>query len=107
MLLAPLFVPASPYGSLAARNRADPNGGWFLPGPVFLAAWVVLALSYTYSGYTKFVSPSWVAGDNIGLVLPNPLARPSILRHLFFGMPPLFLALLTWAGLSVELLFSP
>ena len=107
MLLAHLFVPASPYGSLAARNRADPNGGWFLPGSVFLAAWVVLALSYTYSGYTKLLSPSWVAGDNIGFVLQNPLARTSILRDLFLWMPPIFLALLTWAVLYVELLFAP
>jgi len=38
MLLAHLFVPAAPYGSAAARGRTDPDGGWALPPPVFLAA---------------------------------------------------------------------
>jgi len=107
MLLAHLFVPASPYGSVDARNRADPGGDWAPPGAVFLAAWVVLALSYTYSGYTKLLSPSWVAGDNIAFVLQNPLARPWILRDFFLWLPPIFLTGLTWTVLYVELLFAP
>jgi hypothetical protein len=80
MLLAHLFVPPGPFGSLAARGRPDPDGKWSLPPAVFLSAWVVLALSYSYSGYTKLLSPSWVAGDNIAFVLQNPLARPWFLR---------------------------
>jgi predicted DCC family thiol-disulfide oxidoreductase YuxK len=107
MLLAHLFVPGSPYGSLAARNRTDPGGEWLLPRPVFLAAWVVLALSYSYSGYTKLLSPSWVAGDNIAFVLQNPLARAWILRDFLLWLPPIFLTLLTWFVLYVELLFAP
>ena len=31
MLLAHLFVPSAPYGSWAARGRADPGNGWRLP----------------------------------------------------------------------------
>jgi len=31
LLLAHLFVPAAPYGSMAARGRVDPAGGWHLP----------------------------------------------------------------------------
>ena len=48
MLLAHLFVPPAPYGSLTARGRADPAGGWHMPQPIVVAAWVVLALSYSY-----------------------------------------------------------
>jgi predicted DCC family thiol-disulfide oxidoreductase YuxK len=107
MLLAHLFVPTAPYGSVSGRNRADPDGGWSLPRPVFLAMWVVLALSYSYSGYTKLLSPSWVAGDNIAFVLENPLARPWFLRDFFLWLPPIFLTLLTWTVLYVELLFAP
>lgn len=107
MLLAHLFVPAAPYGSTSARGRNDPDGGWSLPRPVFLAAWVVLGLSYTYSGYTKLLSPSWVAGDNIAFVLENPLARAWILRDFFLWLPPIFLTLLTWTVLYVELFFAP
>lgn len=107
MLLAHLFIPAAPYGSTAARGRADPDGGWLMPRSVYLAAWVVLALSYSYSGYTKLLSPSWVAGDNIAYVLQNPLARPWILRDFFLWLPAVFLSILTWTVLAVELLFAP
>ena len=107
MLLAHVFVPAAPFGSVSARSRPDPDGGWSLPGSVFLAAWVVLALSYSYSGYTKLLSPSWVAGDNIAFVLDNPLARFWILREIFLWLPPVFLTGLTWTVLYVELLFAP
>ncbi len=107
MLLAHLFVPSAPYGAAAALGRTDPDAGWSLPRPVFLAAWVVLALSYTYSGYTKLLSPSWVAGDNIAFVLQNPLAREWLLRDFFLWLPPIFLTLLTWTVLCVELLFAP
>ena len=107
MLLAHLFVPAAPYGSASARDRVDPDGKWSHSRPVFFAAWVVLALSYSYSGYTKLLSPSWVAGDNIAFVLQNPLARPWFLRDFFLWLPPIFLTLLTWTVLYVELLFAP
>jgi predicted DCC family thiol-disulfide oxidoreductase YuxK len=107
MLLAHLFVPSAPYGSVAARGRSDPDGGWVLPSAVFLASWVVLAVSYSYSGYTKLLSPSWVAGDNIAFVLQNPLARPWMLRDFFLWLPSIFLTLLTWTVLYVELLFAP
>src|SRR5258708_1832541 len=106
MLLTHHFVPVRPYGSIAARRRPDLDGKWTLPRPVFLAAWVVLALTYTYSGYTKLWSPSWVAGDNIAYVLQNPLARPWILRDFMLWLPPIFLKLLTWTVLYVELLFA-
>ncbi|MCH9764587.1 MAG: DCC1-like thiol-disulfide oxidoreductase family protein [Alphaproteobacteria bacterium] len=107
MLLAHLFIPTAPYGSLAARGRTDPGNRWELPTGVFLAGWVILALTYSYSGYTKLLSPSWVAGDNIGYVLTNPLARDWFLRDLFLALPPMFLKLLTWFILAIELLFAP
>jgi predicted DCC family thiol-disulfide oxidoreductase YuxK len=107
MLLAHLFVPAAPYGSVLARGRLDPDGRWLFPRGVFLAAWVVLALSYSYSGYTKLLSPSWVAGDNIAYVLQNPLARPWLLRDFLLWIPPIFLTVLTWTVLCVELAFAP
>lgn len=107
MLLAHLFVAPAPYGAVSARGRADPDGEWTLRPAVFLAAWVVLAVSYSYSGYTKLLSPSWVAGDNIAFVLQNPLARSWFLRDFLLWLPPIFLTLLTWTVLYVELLFAP
>jgi hypothetical protein len=51
-----------------------------LPRHLFAAAWVALALSYSPSGYTKLLSPAWVDGETIRLVLENPLARDHALR---------------------------
>jgi hypothetical protein len=42
LLLSHLFVPKAPYGSLAARGRPDPAGGWRLPAPIWIGTWVVL-----------------------------------------------------------------
>lgn len=107
MLLAHLFIPKAPYGSLAARGRSDPGNGWEFPKEIFLAAWIVLALTYSYSGYTKLLSPSWVAGENIAYVLDNPLARDWFLRDFFLAVPPVLLKGLTWFILVIELLFAP
>lgn len=107
MLLAHVFLPAAPYGSLAARGRLDPGNNWTFSQGVFLAGWVILALTYSYSGYTKLLSPSWVSGDNVSYVLTNPLARDWFLRDLFLTLPPVLLKLLTWLILGIELLFAP
>ena len=107
MLLAHLFIPSAPYGSWAARGRPDPGGDWRFPAAVFLAGWIVLALSYSYSGYSKLLSPSWVSGDAVGYVLENPLARDYFLRDFLLWLPPILVMLVTWGILYVELLFAP
>lgn len=107
MLLAHLFIPQAPYGSLEARSRPDPGGSWRMPAEVFAAGWVVLALSYSYSGYTKLLSPSWVDGNTLAYVLENPLARDWFLRDAFLLLPPWLLQGITGFILWVELLFAP
>src|SRR5438270_824416 len=76
LLLAHAALPPAPYGSWAARGRTDPANGWRMPEGIFLAAWILMALGYTYSGVTKLVSPSWTDGPALARVLDNPLARP-------------------------------
>lgn len=107
LLLAHLFVPPAPFGSWAARGRIDPRGGWQMPRPLHHAAWAVMALGYSYSGWTKLVSPSWVDGTAMARVLANPLARPSVVRDAILAMPPIFLQLSTWGALALELLYAP
>lgn len=107
MLLAHCFLPRAPFGSLAARRRIDPGGGWRMPPAIYGAAWIVMALAYSYSGYTKLVSPSWVDGSALSRVLENPLARPIFLRELALAMPPILLSVATWAGLALELFYAP
>jgi predicted DCC family thiol-disulfide oxidoreductase YuxK len=107
LLLMHACVPPAPYGSAAARGRADPAGGWRMPPALFGAAWTVMALGYTYSGYTKLISPSWVDGTAIRRVLENPLARPTPLREALLALPDWLLAIGTWGGLGLELAFAP
>ena len=107
LLLAHLAVPAAPYGSVRALGRADPGGGWRLPPALFAAAWIVMALAYSYSGYTKLLSPSWLDGTALARVLENPLARPTGVRELLLALPAPLLAAGTWGALGLELCFAP
>ncbi len=107
LLLAHACLPTAPFGSLAARGRTDPAAGWRMPPAIFAAAWVLMALGYTYSGYTKLVSPSWIDGTALIRILENPLARPGPLRDLVLTLPDVLLRIGTWAALLLELLFAP
>jgi predicted DCC family thiol-disulfide oxidoreductase YuxK len=99
MLLLHVCVPKPRRGSVAAD--------WRLPGALYLAAWVVLAAGYSYSGYTKLLSPAWVSGETVRIVLENPLARDHVWREWLLSTSPLLLQGVTWTVLYVELLFAP
>ena len=86
LLLAHACLPARPYGSWARRGDPDPGAGWRMPAPLFAAAWILMSLSYAYSGYTKLISPGWLHQ----LALPDPALR-----------------LATWSALALELGFAP
>ena len=106
LLVVHVFVLTRPYGSLAgALHGTSPD--WRLPKHLHLAVWIMLALCYTHSGWTKLASPSWVDGDTIRLVLENPLARDHALRTWLLAGPPIILKGVTWFVLGAELLFAP
>src|SRR6266404_1651987 len=107
ILLLHAALPNAPYGSWAARDRDDPRGNWYMPPLAFALAWVLMSAGYSYSGYTKLVSPSWLDGSALARVLHNPLARPTMLRDLLLAMPPASLRVMTWAALMLELSFAP
>ena len=107
LLLAHLIIPGAPYGSRTAVDRVDPAGEWKLPPLIFLSAWIIMAAGYSYSGYTKLVSPSWIDGTALMRILQNPLARPGFVHDLLLMFPPIFLKLATWGALALELLFVP
>jgi predicted DCC family thiol-disulfide oxidoreductase YuxK len=107
LLLAHAVLPSAPYGSWDARGHPDPRGNWQMPPFVFALAWALMAVGYTYSGYTKLVSPSWVDGSALFRVLQNPLARPTFLRTLALGIPFGLLRVGTWGALGLELGFAP
>jgi len=107
MLLAHALVPRAPFGSYAAAGEPGAGHGWRLPRAVWVAATLLLAITYSYSGYTKLLSPSWVSGDTLAYVLENPLARDWFLRDLFLLLPDSALKGITWFILYVELLYLP
>ena len=86
-LLIHALLPRSPYGSWSARGRTDPRGTWRMPRGLFVAAWVVLAVAYAYSAYTKLLSPSF--------------------RDLLLAAPTSVRQFATWAALALELLYAP
>ena len=107
LLLLHAILPKAPYGSWAARSRDDPRGNWYMPQSAFALVWILIAAGYSYSGYTKLMSPSWVDGSAFTRVLENPLARPTALRGLLLAMPPVSLRIATWTALGLELTFAP
>jgi hypothetical protein len=107
LLVLHAFVPTRPPGSLAAIRAGGADPAWRLPKHLLVAAWIVLAIAYSHSGITKLLSPSWTDGETIRLVLENPLARDHALREFVLSLPPIFLQVLTWAVLWVEVLFAP
>jgi len=107
LLLLHTLLPKAPYGSLTARKRDDPGGNWCMPQLAFVVAWALMAIGYSYSGYTKLLSPSWLDGSALARLLQNPLARPTVLRDLYLAFPPVVLRVFTWAGLLLELSFAP
>lgn len=78
-----------------------------MPQSAFALAWILIGAAYSYSGYTKLVSPSWVDGSAFTDILENPLARPTALRGLLLAMPPVSLRIATWTALALELTFAP
>jgi len=78
LLLAHALAPPSPYGSWPARTRSDPRGEWRLPPALFAAGWFVMSIGYSYSGYAKLVSPSWVDGSALGARIEQPPRAPNI-----------------------------
>ncbi len=94
-----------PYGAWSARNRVDPAGEWALPSDLQSVAWILMALGYSYSGWTKLSSPSWLDGSAVREVLENPLARPGLLRDSLLALPDVLLQLVTWGALAFELGF--
>jgi predicted DCC family thiol-disulfide oxidoreductase YuxK len=107
LLLAHACLPATPYGSWQRRKQIEPGTEWRMPSAIYTVIWMLMAIGYSYSGYTKLISPSWLDGSAFAHLLQNPLARPSLLREWLLALPPVLLQGLTWGALGAELLFAP
>jgi predicted DCC family thiol-disulfide oxidoreductase YuxK len=107
LLLAHACLPRAPYGSLAWMGQTDPGDAWRMPPEMYRVVWILMAVGYSYSGYTKLISPSWVNGTALSALLDNPLARPGLAREALLSLPLVWLKTATWSALALELLFAP
>jgi hypothetical protein len=115
LLLAHAFFPADPPWSIdryVACRAGGPSGGGregqsAIPRDTLAVLWIVMAVAYSYSGWTKLVSPGWRSGEALSLLLASPLARDTALVRFMEGLPAGILAGFTWAALLAELLFAP
>jgi predicted DCC family thiol-disulfide oxidoreductase YuxK len=105
LLLAHAVMPFQ-FRSFSTEKK-DGTGVANFPADIYLAAWILMSLAYTYSGYTKLVSLSWLDGSALRRVLSNPLARDTFLRTFLLSLSPWLLKAATWAGLALELSFAP
>lgn len=103
--------PSLPYiGWLLLAHVCLPKNShhtWKMPTGIFFAAWLAMAVGYSYSGYTKVISPSWIDGSALYHVLHNPLARTNIITDCLLAMPEFVLKWMTWGAFVGELLFLP
>jgi predicted DCC family thiol-disulfide oxidoreductase YuxK len=106
MLLAYVLIPSLSDRKELSSSGED-TGSWKMPADIFAAAWILMAVAYSYSGYCKLISPSRVDGTALRHVLTNPLARDTVVRALLLALPALCLKAATWAGLFLELAFAP
>jgi len=102
ILMLSILIPPGEKFSVIKKND-----DWFMPPWIIPVASFLLALGYSFSGWTKLFSPSWVDGSAISFVLQNPLSRPGFFRDLMLGLPDGFLSFLTWGALLAELLYLP
>lgn len=102
LLILSLLVPSGEPWS-----RGERNPSWAMPKWVFRTAWILMAAGYSFSGFTKLSSPSWIDGSAMQRLLENPLSRPGWIRELMLALPDGVLSLMTWSTLAAELLFVP
>jgi predicted DCC family thiol-disulfide oxidoreductase YuxK len=95
------------HACMPARSNAQSGSDGRVPKYFFGLAWLLLAIAYSYSGWTKLFSDAWVQGETVRWVLENPLARDTWLREWLLATPPWLLESVTQVILYVELLFAP
>lgn len=105
LLLLTACVPATEPWRFRQPQK-DPYD-FYVPRMVWVAAWVLMAVGYSFSGIVKLYSPSWVDGTAVAHLLNNPLSRPGFARDIALGLSPGAIKAMTWGLLGLEALFLP
>ena len=102
LLLLSVIVPIG-----EAVNPKCASGSWTFPRLVYWTAWILMAAGYSFSGWMKLQSASWIDGSAVLHVLNNPLVRCGSVRDFLLTVPAPLLQLMTWGCLAAELLALP
>lgn len=110
--LAQAFLPENPSWSIdrwLARRRgvSFDDGPDRLPTDVAWVVWIVACVGYSFSGVTKLMSPSWVRGEAVSLILSSPLGRGGAMGHAMLALPSAVLVAMTWGVMLLELAAAP
>lgn len=103
--LALLLCALAPLGEggVFLGRRKTINHSWRLSGGIRGCMGWLLAMGYSFSGWTKLSSPSWVDGSALERLLENPLARPGWVVEGLGHLPESLLKVATWGTLGLEL----
>ena len=107
LLLAHALLPRARFGGWIRSGNSAGIVPWRMSAAIFGAAWVLMALGYSYSGWTKLMSPSWQDGTALLKMLSNALGRPGAGHDALLGIPVGLVKALTWGALLMELCFAP
>ncbi|HYV86362.1 MAG TPA: DUF393 domain-containing protein [Patescibacteria group bacterium] len=107
ILIAHLLIPPAPYGSLGARGRIDPAGGWRMPRLVWLGLWIALGAAYAARAAERLASPEWTGGSALAGLLAGPAPRFTAVRDHLLALPPGILETITWGVLAAGVAFVP
>lgn len=105
-LVALLLAPATPYGSIAARNRVDPDGGWRLPPRLYTFLWIGVAVLSLVSAVGKLESTGWRELRAVSDVVTSGAVVAPV-RTALDAAPEWLLKGFSFFLLAAELLFGP
>ena len=87
MLLAHLLMPKAPYGSLVARGRPDPGGGWRLSAFLFAVSILILAFSHFFAAHSLLFGPNSEASTFFGHLWLDPFSREYFAQDFLAWLP--------------------
>ena len=99
LLLACAIIPGGEPLSIFTKK----NYKWNMPFLIYFGAWVVLGVSYFYSGFIKFFFPSWIDGTAMIHIYNSVISGDSVILSIMLILPIFILKLQTWIVMGLQL----